>query len=313
MIKKIICALAICMPLLAGAQATLSSKEMIAITPYLSNTLELPADAMNSLRLKLSQTATQNGFGSTSNDFVLSANVVTTGAEATATAPIQYVVDLEVSFFVVNMAEKLIVDEMSFTVQGIDRIQDKAVIMAINQIKPQSPKVRIFMDNVRSQIITYYDTRIPALLTKAQAYAGMNQHALALAVLAGVPESCDQYPIVAEQMVAIYGEMTEVKSAQALQQAQAYAATKDYDAAVTELAYVDPASSSAPQARELIGQIADKVQKSDENKMQLAMKLYDDNMDLERRRIEAARSIGLEHQQSANAIGAMFENWLKSR
>lgn len=94
--------------------------------------------------------------------------------------------------------------ETSFTTRGIDRLENKAIIRAINQIASRSPQVKTFMEKSRSKIIDYYTTRVPALLQKAQSLADREQYNEAIALLSAVPESIDEYPLVAEQMSAIY-------------------------------------------------------------------------------------------------------------
>lgn len=299
-----------------SAQNTFSSKDMIGITPMLSSYLDLPSDAIRSLELKLTQIATQNGFGSYSGQFVLTSNVVLINKEATATAPIQHLVKLEVSFFVVNVMENVIVDEMSYEVQGIDRLENKAFIRAINEIKPKNAQVRLFMNNVREQIITYYNTRIPALLAKAKGLSDRTEYDEALAVLASIPESVDQYPMVAEQMVAIYQKKIDREANSLLIEAKGYMALGDYENAIYYLSCVDPNSSKFKEAHGMLNQIrgeltaqqAEAKQKEIED-MEVAMKKYDDAVMLEKMRIESAQKVGVESAKSQGSLADSLNKW----
>lgn len=299
-----------------SAQNTFSSKDMIGITPMLSSYLNLPSDAVRSLELKLTQIATQNGFGSYSGQFVLTSNVVLINKEATATAPIQNMVELEVSFFVVNVMENVIVDEMSYTVKGIDRLENKAFIRAINEIKPKNAQVRLFMNNVREQIITYYNTRIPALLAKAKGLSDRTEYDEALAVLASIPESVDQYPMVADQMVAIYQKKIDREANSLLIEAKGYMTVGDYENAIYYLSCVDPNSSKFKEAHGMLNQIrgeltaqqAEAKQKEIED-MEVAMKKYDDAVMLEKMRIESAQKVGVESAKSQGSLADSLNKW----
>lgn len=299
-----------------SAQNTLSQKDMIGITPMVSSYLDLPDDAVRSLELKLTQMATQNGFGSYSGQFVLTSNVVVINQEATATAPVRYLTNLEVSVFVVNVMEDVIVDEMSFTVQGIDRLENKAIIRAINEIKPKTPRVRLFMDNVREQMITYYNTRIPALLAKAKGLSNRAEHDEALAILSAIPESVDQYPMVAEQMVAIYQKKIDHEAGIALIEAKGYMALGDYENAMFYIISVDPNSSKFKEAHATLIQMKGEftaqqaeARKKEMEEMELAMKIYDDEIMLEKMRIQSAQKVGVELARSQGSLAESLNKW----
>ncbi len=156
MLRKIIAALVCMLPLTAPAQNVISSRQMVAVTPMLSDKADLPSAAKSLLAQKLGQIATQNGFGSVSGQIVLTANAVTVDKTATATAPVQLVVKMDVTLYVIDLTEGTVIDSYTFEVQGIDNSDHKAVIKAIAQIKPKSPGVRSFMTRVRGKIIDYY-------------------------------------------------------------------------------------------------------------------------------------------------------------
>lgn len=317
MLRKIALLLSVCcVPFLSSAQQALSAKDMVAITPMLPYGLDLPADAQSSLNMKLTQMVTQNGFGSFSPQFVLTANVVMLDKQATATAPVQFITKIEVSFFVVDVMEQVIIDETSIEVQGIDRLENKAIIQAINQIKPRNPEIRRFMDNARTKIIDYYNTRIPALLTKAQQLAEQNQYGQALAVLAAIPENVDQYPMVAEQMTAIYMKMIDRQAVAAIQDAKGKIAIRDYEGALDALMFVDPSSSHSKEAFALIDQIKGAVDAKEERELAEKWKVYEDQReaqmraeDLAKRRIDAARAVGVEQAKTESSVANTLNKW----
>lgn len=315
--KLILSVLALCaaVPALL-AQQTLSSKEMIGITPMVSNYVELPTDAQKSLGVKLSQMATQNGFGSNSADFILTANVVMLDKQATATAPVKFITELEVSVYVLNVVEQIAIDEMSFVVKGIGDYENKAVISAINQIKPKSTNARIFMDNVREKIIQYYNTRIPALIAKAQSLADRAQYEEALWVLGSIPEAVDQYPMVAEQMTAIYMQMIDRDAKMAIQDAKSYIALRDYESALNSLMWIDPNSTHYPEVTKLINQVKAAVDEKERIAMEDKLKAYEDSRedaqrqhDLNKLAIDAAKKVGTEQAKTETSVAKKLNDW----
>lgn len=311
MIRKIITTI-LFSALTLTAMAQIDNGQRIAITPIVSDELPLPDDAKAALSKKLLQMTTQNGFGSTSGTFVLTANVNTVDKIVSSTVPVQIVVELEVSVYVVNLTEKFIAAETSFNVKGMDTNDARAQIKAINSLNAKSPAVRKFMTSAREKIIDYYTGRVTAIIAKAQSSADRGAYEEAIEILAGVPESLEEYPMVAAKMSAIYGQMVDKEAASAIQEANSKIALKDYAAALDALMTIDPTSSRFDEAGAMVERIRKTIEARDraaqqakeakeqrelearlaemEAKKEMAMKFHDDNVMLEKARIEASKN-----------------------
>ncbi len=291
-------------------QKVLSSKDMVAITPAVTSELALPEYARKALYQKLIQVVTQNGFGSTSGELFLTANVIVTDKQVTATVPAQFVISLEVSFYLLNLQEKVILAELALPLKGIDKTENRAISQAINNLNPRNPTVRNFMNQCRTKVIDYYTTRIPALLAKARSLADRADYAEALAVLAAVPESVDEYPAVADLMVSIYTQEIDKKAMTAIQEANAQLAAQDYIAALNALLTVDASSTHFDKAVKMIASIKQQLdaKAKAEAEAELAkyeaelatrQKAHDDEVMLEKMRIEAAKEEAIARSQSS--------------
>jgi hypothetical protein len=323
--KKIILSLlAFGVSAMSFGQQALSAKDMVGIAPMVCDVMSLPADAQKSLGTKLTQMVTQNGFGATSGQFVLTANVVTLDKQATATAPVQYIVKQEVALFVVDLVDNVVIDEMSFEVQGIDRLENKAVIQGINQIKPRSTEVKAFMESSRAKIIDYYNARIPALLTKAQTLADQSNYYEALSLLSGIPECVDQYPQVAAKMSEVYKKMIDREAQAAILEAKGYIANRNYEAGMDALLAVDPASSHYREAMNLIqsvkstidareqAAIARQLQRYEDQK-EADQRYHDDAVMLEHARIQMTKEVGVAHANANTSLGTKLKNWFTGK
>lgn len=323
MFKKIaILAAAACGALAASAQQPAQpAQSMVAITPMVSYALDLPDDARQSLAVKLGQMVTQNGFGSASGQFVLTANVVTIDKQATATAPVQYMVKLEVSTYVVDLAGGTVMGETSFNVTGVDRLENKAVIQAINQIKPKSPAAQAFMNGARDKIVEYYTVQTPALMTKARSLASRNEYEAALELLSGIPDCVPQYEEAAKLMSDIYLKMVDRTASAALVQAKGKVAVKDYEGALAALEDVDPSSSHAKEALAVVNQIRSSVNAKDQaalnaqlNRYEEARRDKDDAVMLEKMRIDAVKSIGVAAAKNqSSSMGQRLGKWFTGK
>jgi len=326
MIKKISLLIAIlCCTASLKAQQQLGATDMIAITPMVSQALPLPDDAIKSLGVKLGQMVTQNGFGSNSSQFVLTANLVVLDKQATATTPVQFMVDLEVSVYLLDVAEGVAIDEMSFNVKGVDRLENKAMIQAINTIKPKSPKTAEFMADCRQKIIDYYAKRLPVIMTKAKSLADRDQYDEALSLLSGVPESLDQYPQVAELMNSTYIRMIDNDALAAIKTAKGFIAVKNYEEAFDALETVQPSSTHYKDAVALINQVKSSILasqnaayaakiKAKEQEREDAMRIHDDRVMLTKMNIEAARAVGTAAAKASNtSVAASVTKWVMGK
>lgn len=325
---KIIKNLLLCSMLLFCMQAAAQSQSMIAITPYAGAIDGVPEGSLKSLDYRLTQLVTQNGFGSTSGAFVLTCNVLTLNKEAIPTVPVQYSMELEVSLYLVNILEEIIVAECPVTVKALEKNETKAYVQAFNQINPRSPKLRAFMTTCREKITEYYTERLPVLIAKAQTLADQDKFEEALAVLGTIPESVPQYMTVAQLSSKVHTEMLDRDATKAITQAKSAMVKKDYDAALKYVNSVHPASSLAQQAYAMIDKIADTMQQEEkaareaelkeaEAKREQAERVRLDNLELEKLRIEAAKKtavaqakVAAEQQQSESSSLKGIRAWL---
>jgi len=294
------------------SQSTLQSKQMIGITPIVCNELNLPVDANKAVTQKLVQIATKNGFGSTSGAFILTANPVVVDKQVTATAPSKYIVNIDISLYVINIGERVIINEITIPLRGIHRLENKAFISAIQQLNTSNPRVRNFMEQARTKIVDYYATQTPTILSKASSMAERENYKGAMQLLSSIPDFIEQYPAVIDLMDQIYKKELEVNTIAIMQSAKAEIIKKDYDKAMSIILSVNPVSPNAKAAYAMIDQINVKIEqetaKADEQRrLELEeekrkfdlqredmLKLQKDEIVLEKARIESMNKYAAE-------------------
>lgn len=303
-----------------NGQKTLTSKEMIAITPMVCDDINLPADARAALNMKLTQMVSMNGFGSTSGIMALTANVVTIDKQVTATAPAQFIVELEVSVYIVDVIEGVAIGETSFSVKGVDRLENKAVIQAINAINVRGTKVKSFMDESRTKLIDYYTTRIPTLMTKAKTLASQNAYDDAIAILTAIPENMSEYSSVAELISSIYRSKIDREATAALQSAKGKITLKKYDEALEFLSMVDPLSTKSKEVYTMIQSIQNSLDATERERIEDKLRKYedkqrahDDQVALRKLEINAARDIAVANNENNRSMMSSLKKWFKGK
>ena len=319
MIQKILAVVALVMSFTATWAQEAENK--IALTPMVSEESALSDEARNILKQKLLQMCTANDFGSMSGDFVLTADLQPLDRRSTATVPAQYIVEYEAQFYVMAVAEKVIVKEFSQKIRGLERSEEKALINALKRINPRTAQVRRFMRSSREKIVDYYAQRIPQIVAKAQSLQDRGAYEEALAVLNAVPECVEEYPIVADKMRAVYIEMVDKFAETALQDARAKFAVGDYKAAVEAVVFVDPMSNFFADAQKLVEEVKAVIDEKERAAMEreldkiayerkVAEQMRNDKLMLERLKIESAnRAKEANNAETEERLSGMQE-WL---
>lgn len=246
-----------------------SAQSKIAIAPFVSEELDVHESIKSTLEKKLMQMATQNGFGASSSAFVITPSLDIIDKYATATVPSQFVVEMEVSFFVVNIVEDIIVSEISYEVKGVDTSEQKAIKAAINQVNVKSPRVRKFMEASRAKIVEYYADRVPVILEKAEAQANIGEYENALATLNAVPESVEGYSMVLDKMTEIYLKKVDKDAKMVLQEAKAKMALKEYNVAMDKLLKIPPTSSYFEEASNMFDNIKSDIDEDEKRRYEV--------------------------------------------
>ena len=238
----------------------------ISITPIVPRELGLTSSMSNILKQKLLQITTVNGFGSSSGEFILTANIIPLEKDVIPTVPSQVKVKLEISIYAVGVTEKIIIDEYSFEVSAMDRNENLATSKALKQINYRKPEIKAFMVSVREKIEQYYIDRTPILITKAQQLAEREEYDKALAVLSTIPESVSEYITVSNMMSSVYLQMIDRYALRAIQEANNNIILKKYPEALECLLYVDPMSTHAKEALSLINKIKQNIEENERQK-----------------------------------------------
>ena len=147
-------------------------------------------DASSILYNRLNQAVTLNGIGSTdnSNKFLLVPSVTVLSIEPTATAPINYVAEVEITMFLVDNSKKLLMSQETIVKKGVADNERKAVVEAIKSIKARDPKIKKMITIGKNRIIEYYNTECETVVKTINAYIDCGMYNEALSELNAIPQ-----------------------------------------------------------------------------------------------------------------------------
>ena len=167
-----------------------------------------PQEITDLMQNKLTQIVMQNGVGSLSDQYVLTANIALEDKQVTATAPAQYVVKLAVQLLAIDVNAQILIRELTLNVTGVDRSENRAYLAAVRQINPRNPLVKSFIQEASDVALAAYNQNVAAYINNARALEQAGNYDEALYTLAQIPKDVDRY----DEVWALSSEIVDLQT-----------------------------------------------------------------------------------------------------
>ena len=270
--------------------------EFLPISVYAADNSEnFPEGAKAMIENKLTQLLTRNGIAGLDymGQFVLTVTTTPLDKDIIAGPPMKISEKMEMNLYIVDAYAKTIFSSTSFTVRGLGETENKCYLNAISRMPLQTPQIAQFIQEGKEKIIGYYDHEGEALIKKAQYLAKQKKYDEALFWVALIPQQSKHYDAALAAGQAIYQQYINnecnVNLAAARQAWAAHQNANGAEAAGEFLAKILPDAACYGDAMALYKEIKGKVL----DDWKFDMKQYQDGVDLEKQRIEAARAVGV--------------------
>ena len=228
------------------------------------------------------------------------------GKSVTPGPPKQIVYQLQLSLQVLNTADGVVYEAYTTQLDGVGNTEQAAFSDVVKRLAPRTKELTSFISRAQDKILLYYNSNAEKLIARARTLEQTRRYDEALSVLMPIPSCCSGYDEVQQLTLEIWQHRINLESERLLLKAQSvWAAGQDAESArqaAALLALVDPESSSYAAAGSLMADIKKKA--GEQSVWDIHLKVYDDSVDLARRRLEAAREVALayaENQQEQTA------------
>ena len=305
--KYIIMVIACLMASMTFAQnqtQTMDDAARIALSAYMDPSSSIPNNAKKTLIDRMQKIITKNGMGSTKNTrFIMTANVRELNLEKSETAPVIYLYNLEVNFYIGDGIDGTLFSNCSLEVNAAGDSKEKAYMAALKRIKASDPQYQAFIDEGKKKIVDYYTAKCDFIITQAQTKAKNQDFDAALAELMQVPDVCKEcYDKCMAAAQPIYQEKINQDGTKLLAEARGvWSAGQDVaaaEAAAAILAQINPQSTAFVGAESLNAEIAKRVKELDKREWDFQLKQQQDQVDLEKASIKAIRDIGVAYGEN---------------
>lgn len=207
--------------------------------------------------------------------------------------PVKVSQEFEFTLYMVDLNNSNIYSSKTFTLRGIGENESKSQIAALKQIKGDNPDVKNFISEGKAKAVKYYDENYTALIKKAEGYTALKNYEQALFTLLSVPVCSKGYgpSFAAAQKTyqAYIDEMCRINLAKARTAWYSKQSAEGAEDAGIYLSQILPDAGCYDEAVKLYEEIKSRV---DED-LRFEMKKYDDAVDIESRRIDAMKAIGV--------------------
>jgi hypothetical protein len=290
----------------------------IALVSVVSDQIEgLTPSAQSSLLNKLNQLASKNGMGGNSlnNRFILTANVVVLTKDITPTAPPKQANTLDVTLYIGDGIDGTLFSSTSVTLKGVGETETKAYIAALNNLRVDDSRYQVFIENGKNKIIEYYNSKCDFILKESDMLVSQNEFDDAISKLVAIPEICKEcFDKAMDKVGPIYQKLIDRQCQIDLAEAKnAWNANQDgYGAeqASVYLGKIEPNSTCFKDALQLSELIAKRVLELDQREWDFKLKQQQDNVDVQKATIRAARDIGIAYgNNQPKNISYNYRGW----
>ncbi len=262
----------------------------------------LDASQLSKLETKIIQIVSGSGIAASgyNNNFVIypkfaiyESNVVEGGMQNIT------VITCELSLFIKQVENNVLFSSVSMQLKGSGNAKTTAITNSISKIPINDNQFKTFIETGKSKIIQYYESKCDDIISKSDGLIKMQKYEDALGLLMTVPEevtSC--YTKIQGKSIEAYKAFQNQRCAKQIQEAKTSLASTNYNGALEILSRIDPSSSCFKEGQSLIKNAEAKVNVEEKKQWDLKMKVYNDNVALEKERINAMKEVAAAYYKS---------------
>lgn len=182
------------------------------------------------------------------------------------------VVKLDLSLFVKSVSDGVLFSSISKVIGGAGRSRNAALINAVSSLQGNDPDLRDFSQVARDRILDYYTQRCDAIIRDARTAAQTGDIDRAMASLLGVPDVVeDCHRDASQEAVDIFAAYQRQRCQSSIREARASLAVNDFAVTIRHVSNVDPGSSCAGEANQVIADLDIKVQTAEDREARQAL------------------------------------------
>jgi hypothetical protein len=207
---------------------------------------------------------------------------------------ISYSIDLGI--FVKSVADGRIFSSFSKTLNGLGTTKNAALNNALNDFDPKNKDIIEFYEKTGEKIIKYFESKCDDFISKADSYAKMGKYDEAIGLLMSIPNiSSNCFNKVKAKSIEVYKLHLNKTCNSLILAAKGSYTNRDLESAIKTISLIDPTSTCYNEAKEFLNTIKKDLKEKEKAEFQTNLKIYEDELELEKIRIEAIKEIAISY------------------
>ncbi len=273
---------------------------------------EIPDDVNNMLMTRLETAVCATGVIASPNydRFFITGKFTHFYKDVVPGPPMSNALRTSLTLYIGDAISQKVYASSTYELYGVGTSETRAFVNAMRQLNGENDQLKKFIDAGIDKIVEYYDQNYLLLIKQAEKAVAMRNYEEALGILAPIPECCKGYNQVSGVFISAYDKYIDYEGQMLLTQAQAaWVAQPDSEGAARAydlLSRIDPNANCYNQVVTLGDEIKSVVKANwdFENRQK-----YQDTVDTERNKIEAARAVGVAWGNSQKSV--IFKSIIK--
>ena len=208
--------------------------------------------------------------------------------------------NMELTLFVGDAMSNTVFSNTTIALKGVGTNENKAFIEAFKGINPKDKRIVEFLEQGKTKIINYYNSKCDFILKQATALSDQNKFEEAISELMLVPEVCESCYTKSRELAGIvFRAKVEFDCAKNLKEANlAWSAQNDETGAlkVAEiLSETIPSDGCNTEIEKLSDEIKQKLEADKREQYERELLERKQQMEAEKKRLETIEAIALEY------------------
>lgn len=208
------------------------------------------------------------------------------------------IVNMTLQLLIKQDQTNLVFSSFSKTLKGTGRNTGLAINNAINSLSANDPSLADFMKRGSEKVLGYYDANCDQIISRSTNLDKSGRFEESLALLMSVPEAASCFKTAQNKSVETFRNFQKKNCSSEIKDAKMYIAQKEYSAAFDILGNIDSGSPCAAESNTLVKNIENKISAEEKKQWDLQMKLHQDQVTLQKQRINAIKDIAVSFYNS---------------
>ena len=294
----------------------LPSQAVIDLSAYIDDetAAQLGDNNAAALKNKISKIITRNGMADAAGLFVVTPTLTITddGAVDTGMTTL-HVLRADLTLSVKNLFEDTVFGSQTISLQANGKSMEACMRSLINKVNVNDARFAKLIGDVQQGIADYYTRQMPKILAKVNSLVAREEYEDAMAALAVIPESVDEYEAVEELKVQVYDKLLAGEVTRAVAQAEILVRQGDIDGALELCRAWNPVSPNYGEVIRFLNRLDAQAAAAEAAAMEQELRKMDAEAMRARTQQEAAveaQSLKAERAESSAKKGKSLGEWL---